>query len=458
MSRVGEPQAKVRELAVPVLRRLAAAMRSGRSVEELLARINEAAVLLPGLGGAKISTVGEEIEFSSDRLTVPLVGTEGTLGVMHLPPEGGGTFDAGQLQMAAAVADAVSAVVEQFERARGQAASLALLETALNGLPVGIVCFDESNRRLYANDRAGAYLGGAVPESWDGVWEQLAPEARREPGADFVVQNGVHLLHVVARQRNDGGPRAVVLTDIAARAAAFVDGVTVDVQRSAQSGTALTFAIVAAGPNSPEALALVESLQAHLPAGSRVGPLTAESAGVAVQGVSPTSLQALIREHCRSQKLRGLRVGVAALRSGTETAERLMARASARLQAADETPRPDVFVADRSKAVAEALAVALHRSCRVTVGAPDEEGMGLLAEQPFDGLFLELPEPGAQGLDRWVRRAIELQPAARPFFVTELPGPWDLADLALPEAPVFRKPFAVREVRETVSRVLTVGE
>ena len=56
---------------------------------------------------------------------------------------------------------------------------------------------------------------------------------------------------------------------------------------------------------------------------------------------------------------------------------------------------------------------------------------------------------------RVVQRALEMQPAAHSFFVTDLPGPWETAELGRPDRPVFRKPFVVRDVRTAFKHAFT---
>lgn len=441
-----------------VFRRLAASLRAGKSADEALAGIRQAVSLLPGLENVGFSAGDGPVEFKSDALTIPLVGADGTLGAMSVSPGAGEAFHSGQLQMAGAVADAVSAMIEQYNAARSGVSVGRFLEIALNELPIGIICFESGGGQFFANNRATAFLSADVPTSWDSVWEQLAPERCKEVGKSFVRSKGLHLLYCAARQATDGGPRAIVITDLAPQAAAFSDGLALDIMRAGENAEVMSLAVIAAPEGSPEPIELAESLFTHLPNGARAGPIEAESAGVFVPGVTSGSLLALLREHCRAQGLRSVRLGVASYQPGKDTPERLLARATVRLQGVDDEARPEIFVADRSVSVADSLAVALRRNCRVTVSPPDESGLDLLTEHPFDGLFLELPDSDTEWVNRWVMKALDLQPAARPFFVTDVPGPWDFGRLGLPEAPVFRKPFVVREVREALEKTLAPGE
>ena len=155
-------------------------------------------------------------------------------------------------------------------------------------------------------------------------------------------------------------------------------------------------------------------------------------------------LRELARVRTGAEPLRG---GIASLRLAGDTPGALLARAISDLRPLALDPRPGVLVCDRSPAVNDTLALMLRRDFAVTCSAHWSESLALLEEQSFDGLVLELPSRGDARAQAFAVRALELQPAAQPFFVTDLPGPWETAELGRPDRPVFRKPFVVRDVR-----------
>jgi hypothetical protein len=439
---------KTSPLIAATLRTLAGDLRSGADLSALLAAIGRALAAVPSLRGFTVEPLGEAVEFSSDRLTVPLLGGSGAIGQLKVASGGGGFFRPSRLQLAGALAELAAVVVDHALVARTRTAPAELISIALTDLPVGVLCFDGSGALVFANAAAHQALGGRVPADWPAVWSTLAPAARREPGTAFILREGSRLVHVTARRSSPTGPSAVVLTDLAARVNAFNEVLSAEVYRSLVEKLPLSIGVVSASEGSPAALEALEAARATLPVGARIGPIDGEAVAVLVAREQAGSLWPALREISR---VRGgadvLRGGVAALRAGGDTPGALLARAIAEMRPLAVDPRPGVLVCDRSPVVNDTLALVLRRDFSVMCSAQWNESLALLEEQAFDGLVLELPPRGDARAQAFALRALELQPAAQPFFVTDLPGPWDTAEVGRPDRPVFRKPFVVRDVR-----------
>lgn len=443
-----ESRATTSPIIAATLRTLAGDLRSGADLSALISAMGRALASVPTLRGFTVEAVGEGSEFASDRLSIPLLGSTGALGTMKLAPGGGGTFRSSRLQLAGALAELASAVVDHALVARTRTAPAELIAITLADLPLGVLCYDGSGALVFANAAAHHALGGRVPADWTSVWSTFAPAGRREPGTAFVLREGSRLIHLAARRASATGPGAIVLTDLAARVNGFNEAVSAEVYRCLVEKQPVSLGVVAGVDGSPAALEALEAVRPVLPVGARVGPIDGEAVGILVARAQASSLWPTLREIGRVRAgVEVLRGGVSALRLEGDTPGALLARAISDLRPLAVDTRPGLLVCDRSAAVNDTLALMLRRDFAVTCSAHWTESLALLEEQPFDGLVLELPPRGDARGQAFAMRALELQPAAQSFFVTDLPGPWETAELGRPDRPVFRKPFVVRDVR-----------
>lgn len=451
-----ETRPRTSPLIAATLRTLAGDLRSGADLSALLAAMGRALASVPTLRGFTIEAVGEAAEYSSDQLSIPLLGPAGSLGTMRLAPGGGGTFRSSRLQLAGALADLAAVVVDHALVARTRTAPAELIAVTLADLPVGVLCYDGSGTLVFANTAAHQAVGGRVPVDWAAVWSTLAPAGRREPGTSFVLREGSRLVHVLSRRVSPTGPGAVVLTDLAARVNAFNEVLSAEVYRSLVERQPMCLGVIAGGDGSPAALEAFESARGILPVGARVGPVDGEAVGIVAARAQAGSLWPVLREVARTRGgMELLRGGVAALRAEGDTPGALLARAISDMRPLAVEQRPGVLVCDRSPVVNDTLALMLRRDFAVTCSANWSDSLALLEEQAFDGLVLELPSRGDARGHEFVQRALEMQPAAHSFFVTDLPGPWETAELGRPDRPVFRKPFVVRDVRTAFKNAFT---
>lgn len=430
------------------LRTLAADLRAGADLSALLAALGRALAAVPTLRGFTVEAPAEATTFDTERLAIPLLGAGGSLGMMKIATGGSGTFRSSRLHLAGALADLAAVMIDHALMARSRTAPAEMIAIALVDVPVGVLCFDGSGALVFANPAAHQALGGRIPADWSAVWTALAPAGRREPGQSFVLRQGSRLVHATARRASATGPGAVVLTDLAARINGFGEALAGEVYRSLVERAPLCLGLLVGADGSPAALEAVEAGRSLLPVGARVGPVDAEAVGVLVASATASALWPVLHRLARDAGgVEVLRGGVAVLRQEGDTPGALLARAGAALRTLHADARPGLLLSDRSPAVNETLALILRREFAVTCCGRWNDSLTLLGEQPFDGLVLEYPSRGDAEGEAFVRTALELQPGARSFFVTDLPGPWTPADLGCPDAPVFRKPFVVRDIR-----------
>jgi hypothetical protein len=436
------------------LRWLASRLRTAHTIEELHAVVTEAVKWLPGCSGLEFERESGDGDFERSRLTVPLVGASVPLGVLRLSPGSGDGFDAGDLHLAGAVADLSAAVIDRclVGDALGTAA---ILSASLDGLPMGVLCFNPSGALVFANTAAGTLLDGRLPANRADFWRHYAPPDRGDGTQAFIWQGVGKLVHVVGKGGGDDAPAAVVLTDLSPRVVAFCEHLAAACWRCQVEHHELALGLLAGPEGSPLAIEAIERPRARLPAGAKMGPVDARTAGIVVAGMSPRLVHGLLRTLVAELRHEEMSIGVAPFREGVDTPESLLTRTMASLAPVSEFRQPEVLVYDESPGVAESVGFVLRQDCVVTTSADRGRTLRLLGERLFSGLVLELPAGQDTAEVEWLRHALSLQPDVSPVFVTEQPGPWDLVDWGLPPAPVFRKPFAVQALRQAVRGALS---
>jgi len=456
MPKVGETQLRTLPVIPATLRTLASDLRNGADLNALIGALGRALAAVPPLRGFTVAPMSGPAEFGPDRLALPVVGSSGPLGLMTVSPGGDGAYRGSRLQLAGALADLAAVVIEHALSARSRLAPAEIVAVALADVPVGVLCFDGAGALVSANPAAQRLLEGRVPVDWPGVWAGLAPESRSTPGMSFVWRQGSRLVHVTARRSGPAGAGAVVLVDHSARIDAFSAVLSAEVYRSLVEKAPLVLGVIAGPAGSPAALEALELGRTSLPDGVRVGPVDGEAVAVLAAAPQAGVLWPLLRDVVRSHPERdSLRGGVAALRAGGDSPGSILSRAIAAMRPLAVDLRPGVLVCDRSPTVNDTLALMLRRDFAVTCSANWGDSLALLEEQTFDGLVLELPPRGDTRAQAFAARALDLQPAAQSFFVTDMPGPWETAELGRPERPVFRKPFVVRDVRAAFKHAFT---
>ncbi len=452
------PQAVVGESAATfAIRHVASAIRQCADEAAFTNRVREILRVVPLLQRSTVDLgdpAGVEQAFEAGVYTLPLRGASGVRGLLRHPMDAG-PLGADEIGFLHAAADLLGAIVDAAARVRDARRIGALLQFLADQMPVGVACLGPKPTVLACNRAAAGFLGGDPAAVWPalescgavtGVVRCLRQggrmglvDIRAGAGADLAVSGGV-----------------VLIVDCTEAARAFHDALARETYRSLCDHEPLTL-VVATGAN-PEALFMsAEALRALLPARAACGPVDADHFGFVLPALDRPAATMLLRGLDQVRAVRELLVGVASLSDGIRSPEALLEAARGRSVSWTSGTRPELFIFDRALVVTDTLAFVLRSACRTTCANRPELARELLTERPFDGLMLELPAAADPSGADFLRHAIALQPAARPFFVTSQPRPWPLRDLGLPEGTVFRKPFAVQEVRAAVRAAFADG-
>lgn len=443
------------EIAATVaIRHVAAAIRQCGDEAAFTARVREILKVVPLLQRSTVDLgdpAGIEQAFETGVYTLPLRGGTGVRGLLRHPMDAG-PLGGDELGFLHASADLLGAIVEVAARLRDARRIGALLQFLADQMPIGVLCLGPRPSVLACNRAAAAFFEGDPLRDPLALWAELQASGIAT-GTARCLRHGGRMGMVDIRAVAAGDVAAaggvVLVADCTEAARAFGDALARETYRCLCEGEPLTLAVATSG--SPEALVIAgQALRAALPARAACGPIDADSFGFVFPALDRPAATMLLRGLELLRGLRDLEVGMASLRDGIRSPAALLDAARGHRVPWISGTRPELFIFDRAPVVTDTLAFVLRGACRTTCANRAEAARELLANRPFDGLILELPVAADTAGAEFVRHAIALQPAARPFFVTSQPRPWPLQDWGLPEAAVFRKPFAVQEVRSTV--------
>ncbi|MGH8020543.1 MAG: hypothetical protein ACREIA_20115 [Opitutaceae bacterium] len=451
----GQTPAAVGDDLAERLRWLAVHLRGARSMEQLHRVVENAVRRLPGFDTVDLSAEAAPHRFPMDELHVPLVGASGSLGSMHLPLTPGRSMARSDLRLAGAVADVSAAIIEKClgERHAGLAA---ILTAAMDGLSVGVLCFDPAGALLFSNVAARAWMT-ELPAKWPLIWQQFAPGGRFPVGSSFVFRSREAIIHAVPKTTESGAPCAVVLMDVAPQARLFADQLAMVAYRSLHEKHGLVFGMVSSAEGSTATLEILDALPATLPGGAFSGPLDGETGGVVLPSFDIGAMRRLLAAIGANKPESGIQFSMTSLRCAGENPAMLVSRAREGLEPAPLCFRPEVLVFDRSANVTDSVGLILRNDCAVTAVNQETRRDELLRSRAFEGIILELPQQPDERSLAAIREMIAAQPAAKTFFTSNVAGPWELASFGLPPSPVFRKPFAVRDMRKAISEALEIG-
>ncbi len=382
---------------------------------------------------------GEPV-FSSGAMSLPLAAAGSALGTLRVEPRSRRPFGAEDLHLMAGLADFLSAALGLALRVEDGERSRALLRLLLNQSPAGIAAFGPDRRPVVANDLAARWLASAPP-----------PFAEIEAGATaFHLRAEGRLLCGEARRLDDqvGGGWLLVLHDLAPEQGRLLDGLSRELYRGRAEATPRSVVLLEAGVGRSSALARLGALRSVLTEGELAGPYDAARIALVLPLAGPP-----LRSRLRALRAvlgadSAVRVGCAGLGRDGVTPEELLAAALDRTDDLDAVLRPALLVHGEHPAVAESLALALGRECRVVRSDGVASTRELLAGGGFDGLVAELDDwrPGADGA-AIARVARETQPGLKIFHTTVRP----VAEVrAEPDVALIEKPFAVAAVSALV--------
>ena len=451
------------QLSPQAARAIAAAIRACSDDTAFASLLRDVLRLVPLLQrtGFELGRPGDPAQvFSADSYTVPLRGVTGVRGVLRHPFDDG-VLGEGELNTLHAVADLLGSIIDLAARARDARRVGAILQFLVDQMPVGVICLGTRPAVLACNRTAAHFFDGDLLRQPAPIWE-LVDALGTNAGPVRCLKRGERIGLVDVRpapgpDTAHGGASVVLVADCGESIRTFRDALARETYRCLCEKLPLTLA-VATPAAGPEMLVLgATALGAQLPPGTACGLIDQDAFGIVFPGMDRSTAAAVLRSIDRFRAVPGLRVGLASLSGGFRTPEDLVVAAGANRLPWTAAGRPELFVFDQATAVTDTLAFVLRGSCEVTCANRTDQARQLLEERIFEGMILEVGAVGETPALDFARQAVALQPRARPFFLTGLPRPWPLQDWGLPEATVFRKPFAVQEIRAAVRAAFVSG-
>lgn len=378
--------------------------------------------------------------FHQGALALPLTNDGAELGTLQISTAGGRRlFGAEDLHLLAGLADFLSAVLTQAQRAQDSVRGRELLRLLLNQAPVGIAAYGLDHRPIVANESALRWLG-----------EAKVPFADLEAGGDsFHLRADGKLVYGEARRLTDlpGGAWVIVLHDLTGEQAKLMDGMQREVYRARAEARGCGVALIEVADARNSALRRLPALRTALKEHELIGPYDAYRVGV-VLTASGLNLRARLRNlrHYFAD-LPDVRLGYAELGRDGKTPAELLQAALRRHGSFEDMLRPAVLVHDENPAVADTLAMVLGRDFRVEKSSSAVRTAELLQGEFFEGFVAELESRSGPDGREWVRRARQLQPGIRPFLTTIQNAPHSVPP---DEALVIEKPFNVAALTELV--------
>jgi PAS domain-containing protein len=370
-------------------------------------------------------------KFPPGTLSLPLLGDQGVLGALQVAAGGERRpFGAEDLHLLAGLADFLGAVLAQARRAQDAGRGRELLRLLLNQAPVGIAAFGLDRRPIVANESAARWLGGSA-----------LPFAEFEAGNEiFHLRAEGKLISGEARRITDsGGAWVVVLHDLTSEQSRLLDGLHREVYRALAENQPCGVALIESIDLRNGALRRLPAVRAALRGTELAGPYDANRIGLVLAG-GGLALRARLRElQPIFAGLPELRLGYAELGRDGRAPDALLGAALQRWGRCADVLRPAVLVQDENPAVADALALVLHRDFRVVKSPGAARTRELLAAENFEGFIAELePRSGPTGTEL-AREARQLQPGIQSFLTAIGSAPLATAT----GATVIEKPFDV---------------
>lgn len=383
-------------------------------------------------------SIAAPVHFPSGTLSFPLVGEAGTVGTLQVAATGERRqFGSEDLHLLAGLADFLSAVLAQSQRAQDATRGRELLRLLLNQAPVGIAAYGLDRRPIVANESAARWLGHAP-----------LPFEDFEAGADqFHLRADGKLVYGEARRLADaGGAWIVVLHDLTPDQSKLLDGMHRELFRALAHQAPCSIALIESTELRQGVLHRLPALRATLGSHEIAGPYDVHRVAV-VLASGGLAVRARLRQlHAVFAGLPELRLGYAELGRDGRAPDTLLGAAIHRHRRFEDVLQPAVLVQDENPGVADTLAMVLGRDFRVVKSSNASHTRTLLAAEPFEAIIAELePRTGISGVEL-AREASELQPGIQPFLTA-------IGDMPLPAAMnaiVIPKPFDVSELTQLV--------
>lgn len=393
------------------------------------------------------------VEFPMAQLTVPMIHSGRTTGVMRVAGKRGlRPFNAEDLHLMSSLSTFIASLVGHAILHGDLVRNLEVLRRMLEMAPVAVVGLDSKGVGIVASRRAREWLCDDEGASLEAVVNALR-------GAKVGVENAgrMHVrLHgrlMVADSTNliagDDGPVAcaVVIHDLTPEQGRLLDGFQRELFRCQLVGRSLTFMLLESAEAPDSLFKRLPDIAANLGPDDVVGPYDGNRIGAVLSGSGEREVVELLRRIRPLLATGDVRVGLAAMGPTVRDTEPLLQMALSSMTPVSEIVRPRVLVHDDYPAVADMLELILKSRYRIVKSTSVRGTIGHLENGPFDGFVTELDlKESIPGLEL-ARRAVEMQPGLRTFFTASAARVRQMEDDPLLRgSPLLPKPFDVREV------------
>ena len=393
------------------------------------------------------------VVFSASELTVPLMHSGRTAGVMRVAGKRGlRPFNAEDLHLMSSLSAFIASLVGHAILHGDLVRNMEVLRRLLDSAPVAVVGLDGKGAPIIASRRARVWLCNDEGASLEEVVESLGElkDPGRPAGRTHVRRHGrLLVVETAALVAGDEGPvaRSVVIHDLTPEQARLMDGFKRELYRCQLEERRLTFILVESA-SSPDALFRhMHDIAANLGPDDAIGPYDGSRIGAVLSGSGEREAIELLRRIRPLLEISDARIGLSAMKSVMHEVEPMLQAALSSMTPLAEIVRPRLLVHDDYPAVADMLELILRSRYRVVKSTSVPATLGHLNSSPFDGFVTELDlKEALPGLEL-ARRAVEMQPGLRTFFTASaarIRYPED--DPLIRRSPLLPKPFNVREV------------
>jgi len=404
------------------------------------------------------------VEFSPSQLTVPLMHSGRTTGVMRVAGKRGlRPFNAQDLHLMSSLSTFIASLVGHAILHGDMVRNLEVLRRLLETAPVAVVGLDGKGAAIVASRRARVWLCNDEKASLESVASTLR-ETCGGAGSEGRMHLRLHGRLMVAETgaliAGDDEPvaRSVVIHDLTPEQGRLMDGFERELFRCQLERRNLTFMLFESAAAPDTLFQQLPNIAANLGPDDVIGPYDGSRIGAVLSGSGEREAMELVRRIRPLLMIEDARIGLAPMGADVRDTEPLFQSALASMTPVAEIVRPCLLVHDDYPAVADMLELILKSRYRVVKSSSVPATLDHLGRAPFDGFVTELDlKETIPGLEL-ARRAVEMQPGLCTFFTASAARvryPED--DPLLRRSPLLPKPFDVREVLATVQAAIPLN-